>query len=86
MNVVHLGECRDLLQSWDRVRSEILRGHVQGFALCIKDWHDQERVFFAGTYQAEHESAASAALRMSWELTKESTTVPAPNVQSVVRL
>lgn len=71
MKVVNLGECRDLLKGWDLVRAEILKGRVQGYALCIKDWEDRESVFFAGSYQAEHETAASAALRMSWELTKE---------------
>jgi hypothetical protein len=72
MNVVNLGECRDLLKGWDLVRAEILKGRVQGYALCIKDWAGQERIYFAGHYQQEGESAAAAALRMSWELTKES--------------
>lgn len=71
MNVVNLGECRDLLKAWNSVRSKILRGEIKGFALTILDWEDAESVYFAGFYRDQNESAAKAALRMSWELTKQ---------------
>lgn len=72
MQVVDLAGTRDLLQAWETVRVQILKGNIRGWALCLAEWGGAETVSFAGSYAHCGESAASAALRMSWEITKAS--------------
>jgi hypothetical protein len=71
MQVTNLSECRDLLKAWECVRGEILKGHIRGWAICLADWGGGDRVLFAGEYLTSKGEAASAALRLSWEITKE---------------
>lgn len=71
MQVTNLSECRDLLQAWEAVRREILKGNIRGWAICLADWSGDDRVLFAGEFLTSKQEAASAALRMSWAITKE---------------
>jgi hypothetical protein len=72
LNVVNLGETRDLLQHWDEFRRAIAQGHFKGAAVCLKTQDGTELVFFAGAYKDDPESALSAAMRLSMELTQQS--------------
>lgn len=69
MRVVNLEMCRDLLRVWSLVRKELVTG-ADGFAVCVRK-DGEESVFFAGEYQQDTREAAKAAMRMSWEITKQ---------------
>ena len=71
MKVVQLADCRELLDAWNEVRTLIVRGETKGLALCLKQWDDDERIMLAGDYRSDPRGGLKAAMRMSWELTKE---------------
>lgn len=71
MNVVSFSAaCRDLMRVWMEVKQEIANG-ASGIAVCVRRNNGGERVIFAGRYEHDKASAMKAAMRMSWELTKE---------------
>lgn len=72
MNVVNLVECRDLLRGMDVMRERILKGRVKGFAVTVLEWDDSESVYFLGQYRDNTEAACKAAMRMSWEMERQS--------------
>jgi hypothetical protein len=71
--VVDLQTCRDLLEAWETVRSQIVKGEIHALAVCAKNRSGEETVIFAGDYKDEPDAALSAAMRLSWELTKDKT-------------
>lgn len=75
MVVVQLKNCRELLNAWDAVRSQIIRGEVDGLAACLRGVKG-EQVMFAGEYLADPEAALQASLALSWELTKVERKLP----------
>jgi hypothetical protein len=68
VNVVNLGESRDLLQCWEQLKGLIAKG--RSFALCVEGQDGEDSVFLAGRYRSDRASALKAAMRISWELTK----------------
>jgi hypothetical protein len=71
MKVVQLGECRDLLRHWDKVRRHILRGKVKGWGITLLSEDGQETIFVAGDYEQDPAARLQASLRLSWELTRQ---------------
>jgi hypothetical protein len=71
MKVVNLIECREMLVAWDEVRLQIVRGEIQGLAICAKGWDGFERVTFAGAYYSDPQSALKMAMRVSWNMTQD---------------
>jgi uncharacterized protein YbaA (DUF1428 family) len=62
--VVSLGQVRDLLAEWDRVKAHIVSGKITGFHAAFRDSDMNETMFAGGVYRDPAE-AARAALRMS---------------------
>jgi hypothetical protein len=65
MNVVHLGQVRDLRAEWEKVRDAVTQGRVTGFYLTVLSDSGNEATYVGGTYKADPQLAARAALRMS---------------------
>lgn len=65
MNVVHLGQVRDLRAEWDRVRDAVSRGRVTGFYLTVLNDNGKETIYVGGAYTEDPQLAARSALRMS---------------------
>lgn len=70
MTVTSLTQCRELLALLDGLRAQVLSGQCDGVGLCIKRQDGSESVVCAGSYKSDPQSAAKAAMRASWELTK----------------
>lgn len=62
--VVNLGQVRDLLAEWDKVKAHILNGEVAGFHASFRDSEQNETTFAGGVYLDPVE-AARVALRLS---------------------
>lgn len=62
--VVNLGQVRDLLVEWDRVKAHIVSGEITGFHASFRD-SEQNEITFAGGVYLDPAEAARVALRMS---------------------
>lgn len=62
--VRNLGQVRDLLAEWDRVRSGIVAGRVCAFHVTLCDG-DSETIYIGGAYKDDPERALRAVLRVS---------------------
>jgi hypothetical protein len=80
MKVVHLGEVRDLLAQWDRVRDSVRGGKTRGFAIALQDEDGREVIYTGGTYKADPASAMKSTLRLSAALVDAND--PAPQALS----
>ena len=69
--VVDLVQCRDLLTKWSAMRDLIIRGEIRAVALCIQDRQGNETVALCGEFERDPAAALRAAMKMSWELTKQ---------------
>lgn len=65
IKVVSLGQVRDLLAEWDRVKAHIVGGKITDFHAVFRDSEMNEAVFAGGVYREDPAEAARAALRMS---------------------
>lgn len=63
--VIQLGQIRDLLTEWDKVRQRIIAGKLSGFSIILMGDADRETVILGGVYQDDPQAAVRAALRMS---------------------
>lgn len=69
--VVNLGDVRDLLGVWDKVRQQLAKGQSKGFALCLMDESGKETIYLGGHYECNAQDALKAAMAISWERTKQ---------------
>lgn len=81
-NVVNLGQVRDLLAEWERVKAHIVGGKITGFHATFRDSEQTETTFAGGVYREDPAQAARAALRMSAYRTLTEDTPP-PRLQRV---
>lgn len=63
--IVQLGAVRNLLAEWEKVRSHIAAGEINGWSITIRDGLDEETIYLGGTYKEDPQAALKAALRMS---------------------
>lgn len=63
--VVNLGNVRDLLAEWDRVRLHILAGGITGFQAAFCDTNVSETIFLGGVYRDDPAASLRVALKMS---------------------
>lgn len=70
VKVIDLSECKNLLAKCDELRALILRGKVQGWAMCFKNHRNEETIFLAGNYERNADQALEASMNISWEMTK----------------
>lgn len=74
--VVNLGQVRDLLAEWDKVKAHIVSGNIAGFHAAFRDTEQNETVFMGGVYRDDPSAAARSALRMSAYRTLTEDTPP----------
>lgn len=65
MNIVNLGQVRDLKAEWEKVRDAICQGKVKGFYLSVLADTGKETIYVGGRYKEDPQQAARAALRIS---------------------
>lgn len=65
MKVVRLGEVRDLLAEWEKVRSGIACAEISGFSITVRKADGRETCYIGGHYRASPAAAARVALKMS---------------------
>lgn len=70
VKVIDLSQCKDLLGKCDELRALILKGKVQGWAMCFMNHRGEETIFLAGNYERNAEDALQASMNISWEMTK----------------
>jgi hypothetical protein len=63
--IVDLGEIRDVLVEWDRVRTHLLTQRAKGFQLAIIGPDESEAIFTGGIYKQDPLRALSASLKCS---------------------
>lgn len=64
-NVVNLGQVRNLLAEWEKVREHIVAGSIEGWAATIRSKAGVETVYLGGVYREDSQLALSAGLRLS---------------------
>lgn len=63
--VVNLGQVKDLMAEWDKVRQGILVGRVEGWAATLRCADGREVVYLGGVYKTDRALASRAALKQS---------------------
>jgi hypothetical protein len=76
-NVVNLGQVRNLLAEWDKVREHIIAGDIAGWAATIRNNSGRETVYLGGVFRNDSRLTLSAALRMSTARVMEEDEPPA---------
>lgn len=63
--IVNLGQVRDLLAEWEKVRAAIMTGKIDGWFAAFRDTEAQESIYMGGVYKEDPQEALKAALRVS---------------------
>lgn len=63
--VVHLGQVKDLLAEWDKVRQRIVAGSMGGFYTALCDAEGHEAIFWGGVYKEDSGAALKAMLKVA---------------------
>lgn len=63
--IVNLGQVRDLLSEWERVKDEIRAGRIEGFALMVRAPNGGEAIYVGGHYKSNPHEATRCVLRLS---------------------
>jgi hypothetical protein len=64
-NIRDLGQVRDVLAEWEKVRQQLIAGTVVGFHAALIEPSGDETIYIGGIYKGHPEAAARAALRAS---------------------
>lgn len=62
--IVRLGEIRDLLAEWEKVRTKILSSTVTSFYAQTEDEAGHQSVYWGGRYKEEPHEALAAMLKV----------------------
>lgn len=63
VQVINLGETRQLLAELDKARSAILAGHLAGFHAGFQRTSGEETLYLGGVYQRDPTSAVKGILK-----------------------
>lgn len=63
--VVNLGQVKDLMSEWEKVRQSIIAGQIEGWAATLRCADGLEVVYLGGVYKRDRALASRAALRQS---------------------
>jgi hypothetical protein len=63
--IVDLGQIRDIVSEWGRVREHLATRKAKAFQLVLMGDDDEETVFIGGIYKQDPQRALSAALKCS---------------------
>lgn len=62
--------CRDTLAVLKVLTKMAINGELRGLALCYRTQDGEESTIFTGLYKAQPANAVSAAMRLSWPMTR----------------
>lgn len=65
MNVVNLGQVKDLAAEWEKVRKGVVGGRIRGFYVTLMGTDGEEVMYCGGVYKTDPKASIKAALRTS---------------------
>lgn len=84
VRVINLGQTRELLAEWDKVRAAILAGHLSGFHAGVRTTLGVDTIFLGGVFRDDPMAAMHGILRASAECAMPPPSAPPAFVASMM--